>query len=59
MVGRRELWFTTVLEGARATRKAGAEVRLCLLADWTTGGREPELSPTLLFLLIEFEFVRG
>jgi hypothetical protein len=53
MVVSREVRFTTVPEGARATRKAGVEVRLCLLADWAAGGMESELSLTPLFLVIE------
>jgi len=48
-----EVQFMTGPEGAHATRKAGVEVSLCLLADWVAGGMEPELLLTFLFLLIE------
>jgi hypothetical protein len=48
-----ELHFTTVpeLEGPRATRKAGVEVCLCLLADWAAGEMS-ELLLTLLLLIV-------
>jgi hypothetical protein len=55
MVVSRELRFTTVplAEDARAIRKVGVEVHLCLFADRAAGGMGSELSLKLLFLLIE------